>query len=556
MAGSSTEKQMIQNRSKRLRSPLLGVLIAATIFPLLQVSATAARLDEMSLDRWKKLREVERYQLQIAEKYYREKNWKVAMSEYEKYLTLYERSEAAGYSQLKWSICLVRLRKLNTAVKEGFQSVIDYWPDSSEAVAAAYYIGSTYKNMGEIKKAKKAYRNVLTKFPKHLVAVYTMWDLIDVANVEGDGDTRVSLWKNLTFETKRTRESRRYCADSSRSLAMHYFYAVAFGEGVKSLETTYNENDMPYHVQEFSRRQIRSLVGNSKTKAKGEKLADLTLAYVRTNLPKDTSQPEQKKRAQTFWYYLTDIHSDARRDAKVLETYDQIKKIFGVDDGLLGRLAGWYKSRNRYEDARRTYGQYKNKVEGLNQIAYSYRQQNKYEPAVLAYRRALVIDADGIIRWNSQIASTYRDAKKYKEAIAVYEELYKLDAEHAQDWRWNIATAYRDAGLNKDAIGHFRQCTNFPSNYVEMARCHRRLKQYGEAILLYNQIIGGHAQSAPWGILQIGYTREEAGDKEKAIRAFQQVCKRFPKNSHASVAHARLQSKYKINVTLGGAKDQ
>ena len=51
------------------------VVLAAVITP----SASAARLDQMSLDRWKKLREVERYQLKIAEKYFGEKKWKVAL---------------------------------------------------------------------------------------------------------------------------------------------------------------------------------------------------------------------------------------------------------------------------------------------------------------------------------------------------------------------------------------------------------------------------------------------------------------------------------------------
>jgi TolA-binding protein len=68
--------------------------------------------------------------------------------------------------------------------------------------------------------------------------------------------------------------------------------------------------------------------------------------------------------------------------------------------------------------------------------------------------------------------------------------------------------------------------------------------------------MGGAPQSAPWALLQIGYTREQAGKKELAIKAFQQVCKRFPKDGHASRAHAHLQTKYKITVTLGGAKDE
>ena len=51
-------------------------------------------------------------------------------------------------------------------------------------------------------------------------------------------------------------------------------------------------------------------------------------------------------------------------------------------------------------------------------------------------------------------------------------------------------------------------------------------------------------------------TWEEAGKKENAIKAFQSVCRRFPKSSHASTAHSRLQSVYKINMTLGGSTDE
>ena len=47
----------------------------------------------------------------------------------------------------------------------------------------------------------------------------------------------------------------------------------------------------------------------------------------------------------------------------------------------------------------------------------------------------------------------------------------------------------------------------------------------------------------------------QAGQQEAAIQTFQQVCKKFPKDQHASVAHAHLQQKYKISVTLGGAEE-
>ena len=76
----------------------------------------------------------------------------------------------------------MQLRKQNTAIKEGFQSVIDYWPDSPQAIAAAYYIGRTYKDIGRVKEAKVALKDVVAKHPQHLVAVYALNDLIDITD--------------------------------------------------------------------------------------------------------------------------------------------------------------------------------------------------------------------------------------------------------------------------------------------------------------------------------------------------------------------------------------
>ena len=65
------------------RSPATqaGILLLLLVGPL-----RSAPLDEMAVARWAKLREVERFQLNIAEKLYKQKQWKVAMAEYEKYL--------------------------------------------------------------------------------------------------------------------------------------------------------------------------------------------------------------------------------------------------------------------------------------------------------------------------------------------------------------------------------------------------------------------------------------------------------------------------------------
>lgn len=533
-----------------LRALVLGFALSAWS------AAQAGPLDEMSLERWAKLREVERYQLQIAEKYYREQNWKTAVGEYEKFMTLYEQSEGAPYCQLKWALCQVQLKKVNTAIKDGFQSVIDYWPDSPEAKSAAFLIGRSYKDIGETKKAKATLNDVVKKHEKHVVAALAMSELLELAETEMDDKARVDLWKKLTFDFERTQFAAQTCVKASQQYATFSFYKGEFAEGARALETSYNTAQLPYHVWYFAHSPISQMTGDEKSKARGEKVADQAAAYIKEKAPTDVSTPEKKKAAREAWYYAADVLSASRRAEPVQQIYAQILQQFGNEDDTFLRYGNFLKTQNKYDTARAEYAKFQNQIEGNSQIAYSFRQERKTDQAVAAYQRNVAADAQNAAKWHGEIATAYREVGKWNEAIAVYQELVKSDTKNGEQWMWLMGITHRDAGQNKEAIGVFRQCNNFPSNYQEMAACHRRLKQHGEAVVLYGQIVSGSKQAAPWALLQIGYTQEEAGDKDKAIAAFQQVCKKFPTDGHASQAHAHLQNKYKLNVTLGGAKDE
>ncbi len=560
MQHSDSMTVLARNRDAEFAAPAqplrksCGLLAAWSTVGWLLLSSTAwaVPLDQLPLDRWAKLREAERYQLQVAEKYYREQNWKVALAEYEKFLSLHEKSEGAPYAQMKWSQCQVQLRKLNTAIKDGFQSVVDYWPDSPEAIACSYFIARTYKDMGEAKKAKQAYLAVVAKNKTHLASVYARTDLLDIARLEGDQVRRMALWRELTYDVKRDNETNGVCAEASRQLAVHYFYAGSFDEGQKALATTYNEQQLPYHAMYYARGPIAELVAKPETKPIGDKLADAGEAFMKGLVPKDITAPADKAKARECWFYVADFEAAARRPEKVPAVYEQIIKTFGVDDEILGRLAAFYKGENRRDEARKVYAQFKDPLEGQSQIAYSFREEQKWDPAIAIYRTLSNQDQKSPHRWKSEMALTYRYAQKCDEAVAAYRELMQENAEKASDWEWQIACTYRDFHRWQDAIKAFRQTENFPEAYSQMASCHRQLKEYKEAISLYYQMIGSHPPSAPWALLQVGYTQEQAGDKEKAIRAFQQVCAKHSKTGQASEAHAYLQDKFKINATLGG----
>lgn len=546
---STTRRPLMRSLKYQLLSRIvLGTLLASCLTSVV----VGAPLDQLPLDRWAKLREAERYQLQVAEKYYREQNWKIALAEYEKFLSLYEKSEGSPYAQLKWSQCQVQLRKLNTAIKDGFQSVVDYWPESPEAVACAYYIARTYKDMGETKKAKQAYLNVVTKHKSHLASVLARTDLLDIARLEGDEKRRIALWRELTYDIKRDNDSVNVCADASRQLAVHYFYAGSFEEGQKALATTYNAEQLPYHAMYYARGPIAELVAKPETKALGDKVADAGVAFMKGLAPTDLSTAANKAKARECWFYVADFEGAAKRSDKVPQVYDHIMKTFGTDDETLGRLAAFYKSDNRRDEARKVYNQYKDSIEGQSQIAYSYREEQKWDPAIAVYRTLNSQDQKMPHRWKGEMALVYRYASKCDEAVAAYRELMQEDAAKANQWAWEIGCTYRDFHRWQDAIKAFRDTENFPEAYKQMAGCHRQLKEFKEAISLYYQVIGSDPPSAPWALLQVGYTQEQAGDKEKAIRAFQQVCAKHSKTGQASEAHAYLQDKFKINATLGG----
>ena len=514
------------------------------------------KIDEMSLQRWAKLREVERYQLNIAEKYYKEKKYDVAMSEYEKYLSLYEQSDAASFAQLKWSLCLNQLRKQNTAIKEGFQSVIDYWPESAEAAKASYLIGRTFVDIGRVSYGKKAYQQTIADFPDNAVAVYSLSGLADIAKQEKDESSLVKIWKRLAFDIERTKLTGGTCANAANALATYYFTKGSFPDGLESLQENYEGEQLAYYIYSYVRSPISGLVGNEESVTAGLRLADQAVAYLNQNLEKDLSTAELKAKALTQWHRMIEVEKYSRRDDKILAAYRSMLATFGNLDEIMGSLADYHVSQKRFDQARSIYRQFKDKVQGLSKVAQSFRAEANLNEAIKVYKQLAGIDAENAANWRGEEAAAYVEVKQYPQAIQIYRSLVASDALNSQTWLWALATTQRDANFLKEAIGTYRQCENFPENYRQMAGCHRALKEYKEALILYGQIIGGSESLAPWAQLQIGYTFEQMQSTEMAIKAFQLCCKKYPKASYASTAHAHLQNKYKISVTLGGATDE
>src|SRR5207244_3755664 len=140
------------------------------------------------------------------------------------------------------------LRKQNADIKDGFQTLLDYFPESPEAPIAAYLIGHTYKAIGDTKPAKKAYTKVIATHPKHFAAVMARLDLVDIAAKENDPQTKTNLLRELTFDVKREGPTVEPCVAAARQYTQLIFRTGTFEDGLKALATTCNEQDLPVHL--------------------------------------------------------------------------------------------------------------------------------------------------------------------------------------------------------------------------------------------------------------------------------------------------------------------
>ncbi|MDG2124854.1 MAG: tetratricopeptide repeat protein, partial [Verrucomicrobiales bacterium] len=485
-------------------------------------TATLSALDyteQIAVETFAGMRELERYQLKVAEKFYQKGEFAIALDEYDKFLTLYETSQGAPYAQLMWSHCQRKLRKVNTAVRDGFRSVIDYWPESPEAVLAEFLIAECQRSMGEVETAGKTYRAVIVDHPQHHVALLSKLALLQLAKIAKNEEKRLAMLNEFTFATERTKAANSHCINASRELASHYLHDANLGLATRALATSYPQEKLFFETQNLAGNAIRHLL-NSERQKDANGLITFFLKENEARIPDDLTAEENRTTARSLLYRIASLHATTGDDDTVFDTYNRVVKLLGEDDEILGRIAGFHKTHNRRDEARRTYARFKDTVAGTRNIVTMLREESKWDAA-----------------------------------IAGYTELITLDPPRSGEYQWAIAECYESSNQLRAAVAAFRLTDNFPSNYFRMASCQRRLKDFPEALTLYGQIKSS-GNSAAEADIQIGYTWEEAEKKQNAIKAFQLTCKTHPKSAQASRAHAHLQDKYGISITLGGAKDQ
>ena len=529
---------------------IIAALTSALAFTPTLAAAKLSWLEQIEVNTFGSLRQIERYQLKAAERFYIRGEFAAAAAEYEKFITLYETSGGAPYAQLMWSHCQVKQRKVYTGIRDGFQSVIDYWPESNEAKLASYLIGQSYKNIGELKKAEIAYSKTISAHSADHIAVLSKWDIAEIAKTQKNDKKLVQIWNDLVFKTKQNKQNLPYMTKAGQSLAKHQFSKPDFKSAHKVLSELFENDELSDAIYQNAKDAVSHLCKQPSTKSSGEQLANQVI----TILMDDAIDAEKEKLPELF-RRMARIHERAGRDLEILKTYESLAKRVGMSDSIRGSLASWHQAMKRYPKAREIFGQYNNKIEGLKKIASVWITQKKPDEAIRVYDRLAKTAPDQLSEWRQSVAEILTSIGKYDEAIEIYRELITIAPKKTGEWQWTIGEIYEDTDRLKLAILAYRQSDNYPKAYFQMAKCHRRLREHTEALTLYHQALATES-AAPDATLAIGYTYEEQEDKKNAIKWFQRTCKQYPRSKNASRAHAHLQKEYGISVTLGGSKEK
>ncbi|MGB1817928.1 MAG: hypothetical protein ACPHJ3_21345, partial [Rubripirellula sp.] len=263
--------------------------------------------------------------------------------------------------------------------------------------------------------------------------------------------------------------TRRQCETASLQLASILFSKAATAEGIKALNTTYQNERLASEVVSQSRSPLQTLMNDNESKSKANALANELIGFLRAQEPKTTTNDEDISYAKNLCFLVIDVLRSARRPAEVEKEFSSVAKRFGTDDQLLKQIANWHAANGDPAKARQAYGKFKDQIAGLQLIATSYRQEKNLAQTTQTYNRLIAIDPDNQAQWKAESAGAYREFRKYNDAIALYQQLGQEDAANADRWLWETAMTHKEAGNWKEAIGFFRQSERFPESYWEMA---------------------------------------------------------------------------------------
>lgn len=495
----------------------LSLACLALLLYLAPTAVWGGRDHRLDIKRYGSLREVERWQLDRGEEQYKARRWEAASNEYEKFLKLYQESDACSFVQYRIAQCLENKRKVNQAIKE-YIAVLDYFPDSPEAPYATVSIARCHAKCGEKKKQLETLQKLVQQYPDHIEAAEALWFLSAYYLDEGENVSLGVRQRHQIIDKFPKHDRFRPAIDW-----LFNYYALTEEAPARALEVRYK-----IHSKAQSEIDLGNAYGwharhwhHQKKPETREKFLKLCLE-VFEGFGKKFPQGNVAYCERQAAYFL-------RETGHTQEALDRYLKYFAKhpnDDGGRVDFARWLENLRKWDDARLEYRKMANEASGNWEVAYSYHRQGKGKEAVEAYEVVVQTDYGRTSSAYYQIGQVYQHTlRDYEKAIVAY-----IDSNHSM-----------------------------PENLFRVVECYSALKKYDRALQQCKEIlfIGQRAPKAlQYMVIYVYERRNGEKDRSLAINTCKRILDQFKKSGESSWAHQHLEDKYKLHYTGGGVAEE
>lgn len=526
-------------------------------FLLIFVLFSTARPEQLDLERFKNLREEERYYYQVAEKAFKTGKWELAINEYGKFLKHFPNIPASAHAQYMLGLCHQRNRYVNTAIKE-YRKLLTYFPDSAEAPKSQIAIARGLERTGEFKQALPEYHKVIEEYPKHPLAADALWVLSEKDLKAGKTSRAKEKRKRIVVEFGNHRLYKR-CVEW-----LIVRYALYENDPLAAREMSWKirkKDQTEMHLAGLYRSHGSSQMRSDKTREDGKKFVERAIEIYR-KFP--SKFPKYRERFVDCEFAIADcrlILGDHKAAVESLKEFPNrhpwATRHFPA---CLKKIIGIYLKLEKHDYVRQWYRVFLDKypTDDATRIEFGlYLEKQDAWPDARDEYRTMQDKLAG--QW--EVAASFHREKQAEKAIKAYEDVVNSDFIRINNAYYQIGQVHQHLthDYQKAIIAYNNSEYSPPTQMFRIAECYCAMKKWPKAIETSRGIINffkdHRIPAMKFMITQIYEKRNSKAlkDRESAIAMLKSILDHYAGTGAASWAHLRLEN-YGIVVTGGGVE--
>jgi TolA-binding protein len=564
------------------RRPWAALAAACLLLPAFGQDADLAESDREQMDPF------EKHSLAKADKVFNEKQFRAAAAQYDSFLIEFPQSRVRAYVVFRKARATDLDNKRFEAIRK-YKEVLDYFPDSSHAAAALYFIGECHMDTGDPDNAVKAWSEMTQDkdYRKHPLAATALNKLAENAWKTKSFETGLACYEQVVADFRTANPN---AAEQAMNKVIEYrmltepdeprlraFYVKA--EGFNAAPQTIKDDPatLPAYWA-FIRYRIRHQYGPS-----------LQADAPRQKFHRYWSDAMEGKCPDNDDFQIDYIdfrfieENDLTRRAKRLDAqFEKYQK-----PGDYARIVRWL---GLYKGNKAKLNEYYSKLDlakmsqpGVEQLVFALLNQQEYAMALNAFDKLLFQNMTDAARENfsrrlweyvragfsvtamERIANSFTD-KDYgamtllryyawiqnaKDGIPIGERL-KSNPKFSTEALTIMGTLYVASRQYEKAISCYQQAENPPDTSFKIADCYNRLGKLDAAVSTLREVENFFAKVAPPAAMTIAGYYNQAGLTNKYIAELRAVMKKYRGSSESSTAHEELEKK---GFKTGGGVD-